>query len=353
MPDRRVSRARLPATRHRGSLRADPSRPVRTSCARGPQAVSERYASPFVLCRDACELHVAAKRCRCDVTRVRRVAIARDRLPHRASTGREPRRGDGLRACRSRFATRRRVVEKHSNSQRRPPWRPRLQRMRRRRSRASVRGAWPAARGRNLTTEGPKSRQFVRLARIDEFVSFLACSSPCRHPERLLPSGACDAPAGSTTAAFLSPDGESGISLRISHIPAFVCVVVVAFGVTSAATADNGPVASKQAEAQSIIAQISSLETQVSVAIERWNQANVKLVRIDERSEALSLRARCRTRELQARAGRTREASCRPVHVERLELDDRGVARSIEPRRSAQPHRHRQSRQRPDERSRR
>ena len=56
----------------------------------------------------------------------------------------------------------------------------------------------------------------------------------------------------------------------------------MAFGVTSAATADNGPVASKQSEAQSIIAQISSLETQVSVAIERWNQANVKLVRIDE-----------------------------------------------------------------------
>ena len=55
----------------------------------------------------------------------------------------------------------------------------------------------------------------------------------------------------------------------------------MAFGVTSAATADNGPVASKQAEAQSIIAQIDSLETQVSVAIERWNQANVKLVRID------------------------------------------------------------------------
>ena len=82
-------------------------------------------------------------------------------------------------------------------------------------------------------------------------------------------------------SGVLPPDGESGISLRISHIPAFLCVVLVAFGVTSAATADPGPVASKQAEAQSIIAQISSLETQVSVAIERWNQANVKLVRID------------------------------------------------------------------------
>jgi peptidoglycan DL-endopeptidase CwlO len=113
------------------------------------------------------------------------------------------------------------------------------------------------------------------------FVAFLACSAPCRHPERLLPSGACDAPTGSTQSGVLSPDGESGISLRISHIPALLCVVVVAFGVTSAATADNGPVASKQAEAQSIISQIGSLETQVSVAIERWNQANVKLVRID------------------------------------------------------------------------
>jgi hypothetical protein len=36
----------------------------------------------------------------------------------------------------------------------------------------------------------------------DNFVSFLACSSPCRHPERLLPSGACDAPAGSRQRRF-------------------------------------------------------------------------------------------------------------------------------------------------------
>jgi len=58
----------------------------------------------------------------------------------------------------------------------------------------------------------------------------------------------------------------------------------VAFGVTSAALADPGPgsVASKEAEAQSIIAQIDSLETEVSAAIERWNLANVKLVRIHD-----------------------------------------------------------------------
>ncbi len=54
----------------------------------------------------------------------------------------------------------------------------------------------------------------------------------------------------------------------------------MAFGVTSAATAEPGPVASKEAEAQSIISQISTIENQLSTAVERWNLANVKLARI-------------------------------------------------------------------------
>jgi len=56
----------------------------------------------------------------------------------------------------------------------------------------------------------------------------------------------------------------------------------VAFGGASAATAEPGPVASKQAEAQSIISQINSIETQLSTAVERWNLANVKLARIGD-----------------------------------------------------------------------
>jgi len=56
----------------------------------------------------------------------------------------------------------------------------------------------------------------------------------------------------------------------------------VAFGVASAATADPGTVASKQAQAQSIISQISTIETQLSAAVERWNLANVKLARIGD-----------------------------------------------------------------------
>jgi cell wall-associated NlpC family hydrolase len=54
----------------------------------------------------------------------------------------------------------------------------------------------------------------------------------------------------------------------------------VAFAVASAATAEPGPVASKQAEAQSIISQISSIETELSTAVERWNLANVRLANI-------------------------------------------------------------------------
>ena len=78
----------------------------------------------------------------------------------------------------------------------------------------------------------------------------------------------------------MPPDGEPVIRLRIRHIPALVCPVVVALGVASGATAEPGPIASKQAEAQSIISQINTLETQVSSAIERWNLANVKLANI-------------------------------------------------------------------------
>ena len=54
----------------------------------------------------------------------------------------------------------------------------------------------------------------------------------------------------------------------------------MAFGVASAATAEPGPVGSKQAEAQNIISQINGIETQLSTAVERWNLANVKLARI-------------------------------------------------------------------------
>jgi cell wall-associated NlpC family hydrolase len=56
----------------------------------------------------------------------------------------------------------------------------------------------------------------------------------------------------------------------------------VAFGVATSATAEPGPVASKQAEAQSIISQINGIETELSSAVERWNLANVKLAHISD-----------------------------------------------------------------------
>jgi cell wall-associated NlpC family hydrolase len=58
--------------------------------------------------------------------------------------------------------------------------------------------------------------------------------------------------------------------------------VVVALGTAATAAADPGTVASKQAQERSIIAEVNSLETQVSAAIERWNLANVKLTQIGD-----------------------------------------------------------------------
>jgi cell wall-associated NlpC family hydrolase len=78
----------------------------------------------------------------------------------------------------------------------------------------------------------------------------------------------------------LPPDGESVIRSKIRHIPALLCVVAVALGTVGAATADPGTVAGKQAEAQRIIAQIDSIDRDLSSAVERWNYANVKLDRI-------------------------------------------------------------------------
>jgi cell wall-associated NlpC family hydrolase len=78
----------------------------------------------------------------------------------------------------------------------------------------------------------------------------------------------------------LPPARESVIRSKIRHIPALLCVVAAALGTVSAATAEPGTVAGKQAEAQRIISQITSLDRQVSAAVERWNFANVKLEQI-------------------------------------------------------------------------
>jgi cell wall-associated NlpC family hydrolase len=59
-------------------------------------------------------------------------------------------------------------------------------------------------------------------------------------------------------------------------------VIAAACVVAGSATADPGTVASKQAEAQRIVAQINSINQQLGVAVERWNNANVKLDRIDK-----------------------------------------------------------------------
>jgi peptidoglycan DL-endopeptidase CwlO len=63
--------------------------------------------------------------------------------------------------------------------------------------------------------------------------------------------------------------------------PALVIALAVAFALTAAsATADPGTIASKEAEAQSVLGQIQQLDSSLERAIEAYNLANVKLNRI-------------------------------------------------------------------------
>jgi cell wall-associated NlpC family hydrolase len=63
--------------------------------------------------------------------------------------------------------------------------------------------------------------------------------------------------------------------------PALVIAVALALALTAAsATADPGTIASKEAEAQSVLGQIQQLDSSLERAIEAYNLANVKLNRI-------------------------------------------------------------------------
>ena len=56
--------------------------------------------------------------------------------------------------------------------------------------------------------------------------------------------------------------------------------MTAALAASGAAAADPGTVAGKQAQAQQILGEINSIDTQLGVAVERWNLANVKLQQI-------------------------------------------------------------------------
>lgn len=68
--------------------------------------------------------------------------------------------------------------------------------------------------------------------------------------------------------------------MNIRLIRGFFCALGAALAAAAVATAEPGTVAGKQAEAQRILAQINSIDMRLSVAVERWNNANVKLERI-------------------------------------------------------------------------
>ena len=62
--------------------------------------------------------------------------------------------------------------------------------------------------------------------------------------------------------------------------PALVIVLAAAYALTAASATANPSVASKEAEAQSVLAQIQQLDSSLERAIEAYNLANLKLARI-------------------------------------------------------------------------
>ena len=119
--------------------------------------------------------------------------------------------------------------------------------------------------------------------------------------------------------------------------PALVIALAAACALTAASATADPSVASKQAEAQSVLAQIQQLDSSLERAIEAYNLANVKLDRDQARPERQHQRARGREEEPRARAGAALGAARRHLHVRRPERRPRRPARGVEPRRHARP----------------
>src|SRR5215216_2744434 len=108
--------------------------------------------------------------------------------------------------------------------------------------------------------------------------------------------------------------------------PATVIALVVAFALAAVPASADPTVASKRAEAQSVLGQIQQLDSSLERAVEAYNLANVKLTRIKH--------------DLSSEAGAEAAlvAARRPLHLRGPGFRSRGAARLLEPRRHAQPH---------------
>jgi cell wall-associated NlpC family hydrolase len=98
-------------------------------------------------------------------------------------------------------------------------------------------------------------------------------------------------PGGTPTARQVLPKAVGSHRLKHKRVLSLITVFAVALAATGSATAEPTSVASKQAQAQSVLAQIQSLDASLEHAIEAYNLANerLKAIRADLRENRVEL----------------------------------------------------------------
>jgi cell wall-associated NlpC family hydrolase len=97
----------------------------------------------------------------------------------------------------------------------------------------------------------------------------------CRRPDGLLGCRTCDVPVPARLPCFTGTGGPSSVlsTRALSLLP----LIAVSLAAAASATAEPASIASKQAQAQSVLAQIHGLDASMEHAIEAYNLANEKL----------------------------------------------------------------------------
>ena len=170
----------------------------------------------------------------------------------------------------------------------------------------------------------------------------------CGYPTGLLGCPTCDGP-GPHRAATCGRTGERVIRSRTRQAPLILMLLTALFVAASLASvrsaAADPSISAKQAEAQSVLAQIQEIDGQLSFAIEAYNLANVKLDRIKGELRTNSHHLTVARTSLKTRTGASvGRASSRSTRAAAAAARSRCILGGQVDRRPAQPDRRRRSR---------
>ncbi len=169
----------------------------------------------------------------------------------------------------------------------------------------------------------------------------------CGYPTGLLGCPTCDGP-GPHRAATCGRTGERVIRSRTRQAPLILMLLTALFVAASLASvrsaAADPSISAKQAEAQSVLAQIQEIDGQLSFAIESYNLANVKLDRIKGELRTNSHHLTVARTSLKSAQAHLSDAPRRALQGRRQRRHARGHPRGQVDRRPAQPDRRRRSR---------